>query len=322
MSVVRSEGELRLVGAGVELSFPTTHGPRVARFARTGAANVFGDVPPSAQAQKTPFGEDWHIYGGHRLWYAPEEDPRSYYPDNAPVAVSVSADELGVTLTQTLEPHTHLAKSIEVQLDPSTGLVAVTHRIRNGGAFPIELAPWALTVMAKGGRAIFPQVPYVPHPTVLAPARPLVLWPFTRMDDPRWTWGHRFIVLRQDETLAEAQKVGFFDPPSAGGAGGWMAYAWRGELFVKLHAPQGEPSGHADFGCNVETFTNDVILELETLGPLARLAAGATVQHREWWMLFGGVNVGDSQDAIAAAVEPLVARARAARDASTSSASH
>ena len=25
-------------------------------------------------------GSEWHIYGGHRLWHAPEVMPRTYYP--------------------------------------------------------------------------------------------------------------------------------------------------------------------------------------------------------------------------------------------------
>jgi hypothetical protein len=127
------------------------------------------------------------------------------------------------------------------------------------------------------------------------------------MADPRWTWGDRFVLLRHDPARASAQKIGFYDDV------GWMAYARGSDLFVKLHAPK--PGAHADFGCNVETFTNEAILELETLGPVARVAPGASVEHREWWMLFGEVDLGDTEDSMERALLPCVERARTSRAA-------
>ena len=38
-------------------------------------------------------------------------------------------------------------------------------------AWSVRLAPWALSVMAPGGRAIFPQEPYRAHTDCLDPAR-------------------------------------------------------------------------------------------------------------------------------------------------------
>ena len=46
---------------------------------------------------------------------------------------------------------------------------------------------------------------------------------------------------------------------------------------------------HADFGSQVELFTNKSMLEVETLGPLTRLAPGAHVEHLERWALFKDV---------------------------------
>jgi hypothetical protein len=164
----------------------------------------------------------------------------------------------------------------------------------NGGSFAVRLAPWALTVMARGGRAILPQPPYAPHPQALAPARPLVTWPFTRMRDPRWTWGNRLIQLRHDPAASDAQKIGAYD------AQGWMAHALSDRLFIKRHRPM--PGAHADFGCNVQTFTNALILELETLGPLVDVPPGGAVEHDEEWWLFAGVTLSDDEDAIEHAI--------------------
>lgn len=287
------------VEVGVAMSF----GPRVLRFARPGGVNLLGEVSPQLQGKDTPFGGKWHLYGGHRLWYAPESDPGSYFPDNA--RVEIAETERSVTMTQAMETHSGLVKSITVTLDPEAPLVRVSHRLEHRGANPMDLAPWALTIMAAGGLAIFPHPPFAPHPEKLAPSRPMVMWPFTRMLDPRWRFGDRFVTLRHDTTRKDAQKIGLYD------ADGWMAYAHGDQLFVKMFDPQ--PGPHADFGCNVETFTNDLILELETLGPLVRLAPGGVVTHEEQWALFslGAGSTFDDDDRIDRFVMPLVAQARA-----------
>ncbi len=294
------EDNVRLENGEVELVFATRFGPRVLRYARPGQPNVFGEISPAEQGNDTPFGDRWHIYGGHRLWYAPEGDPRSYFPDNQPVRCDVDGGR--VRLTQPIEPHTRLEKSIELTLADRGSHAHVVHRLHNHGSFDVELAPWALSVMARGGRAWLPQEPFAPHPAALAPARPLVLWSFTRMNDPRWTWGDRLLSLRQDPARADAQKVGFFDNQ------GWMAYALGEQLFVKRH--QALPGVHADMGCNVEVFTNDAILELETLGPLVRIVPGSAVTHVEDWFLFDGVQLGEAEPDVLRALEPLLERTR------------
>lgn len=301
VSYLGREDNVRLANAEVELVMPSAYGPRVMRYARLGGRNVFGEISPAQQGNQTPFGELWHIYGGHRLWYAPEGDPRSYYPDNQPVRVE--AEGARVRLIQTVESHSRLEKVIEVRLADRGSEVTVEHRLTNHGSFEVELAPWSLSVMAQGGLGIFPQSPYAPHPQVLAPARPLVLWPFTRMNDPRWTWGDRLFFLRQDPARPEPQKVGFYNDR------GFMAYALPEVTFLKKHQPL--PGAHADFGCNAETFTNDAILELETLGPLTRLAPGATAVHYEQWFLFDALDLAAGEPAISSHLEQLLAHTNA-----------
>jgi len=51
-------------------------------------------------------------------------------------------------------------------------------------------------------------------------------------------------------------------------------------------------------------------LELETLGPLQRLAPGDVVEHVEHWFLFHGVEVGEDKKSVERAVLPLIAEAR------------
>jgi hypothetical protein len=301
------QNNLRLANDRVEVLLSTDYGPRIIRYAPIGGDNVFAEISPEEQTTETPFGDGWHIYGGHRLWYAPEHPTRTYWPDNAPVAVTPRGD--AVTLTQPVEGHTQLEKEMEVSLAPGSSQVTVVHRIRNRGFFDVELAVWALSVMAAGGRGIFPNAPFVPHPIGLVPARPLVLWPYTRLHDPRWTFGDRYFQLRQDTARKDPQKVGFFN------AEGWVAYARQDVLFVKRYAPElGPHARHADFGCNTETFTNEVFLEVETLGPTVRIAPGEAAEHVERWFLFPGVQLGDDEDAMARALDPILRETAAAGD--------
>ncbi|HEV3164161.1 MAG TPA: hypothetical protein VGZ22_09025, partial [Isosphaeraceae bacterium] len=69
---------------------------------------------------------------------------------------------------------------------------------------------------------------------------------------------------------------------------GWIGYFDAGTLFVKrFEYQEGKP--YPDGGCNFETFTNEDMLEMESLGPVVRLAPGEAVEHTERWELIGGL---------------------------------
>jgi hypothetical protein len=162
----------------------------------------------------------------------------------------------------------------------------------------VELAPWALTIMAAAGVAVAP-LPRAAPPTGLLPDRALILWPYTRLDDPRLRWGNRFATLRQDARLAARVKFGFT------AAEGWLAYLRDGHVFIKTFEPQpGAP--YPDLGAMIEVFADGTILELETLGPLTVLAPGAQVTHVERWAAFEVADCDPSDDAsIEAKIAPL-----------------
>lgn len=285
---------IRLTAGKVELVITTEVGPRVIRCGLQGGPNLFKEY---AEQRGQTGGAGWRIYGGHRLWHAPEVSPRTYAPDNGPVAWSWKGGTL--TLDQPVEPSTGIEK--QIRITPSTnGLIELKHRLINRNPWEIELAPWCLTVMAPGGRAIFPQEKFIPHTEHLLPARPLVLWHYTDMADPRWTWGAQYIQLRQDPNRPAPQKVGLFIRD------GWAAYTLRGHVFIKRF-PARIDAPHADFGCNAETFTNGEMLEVESLGALARLAAGGKVEQVERWGVFAA-RVGATERAIETAIPALVRR--------------
>ena len=285
---------IRLSNGEIEVIATTDVGPRIIRLGYVGGQNLFKNFAATLGRTGDP---EWHSYGGHRLWAAPEVFPRTYSPDNTPVA----HDWDGTTLTlRNSEVGNGLEKETRVTLSPTAPRVDVVHRIVNRNPWAVELAVWALSVMAPGGRAIYPQEDYRPHPDYLVPARPLVLWHFTDMTDPRWTWGRKYIQLHQDPSATTKQKIGLLNSK------GWAAYTLGGEAFIKRY-PYEAGANYADMGCNTETYTDPEILEVETLGPLTRLEPGEHVDHTESWLV-AKVECGPTDADIDAHILPLVAK--------------
>jgi hypothetical protein len=194
----------RLSNGIVEVVATAQVGPRLIRFGFVDGANEFAEFADQLGKRG---GDEWRIYGGHRLWHAPEHPERTYYPDNEPIKVRV-VDEWTLELTQPTEKTTGIQKRLRVSLSPDAAQVTVTHILINRNLWVIELAAWALSVMAPGGVAILPQPPFIPHGEKLLPARPLVQWHYTDMTDPRWKFGRKFILLRQDPNAPRAAEVG------------------------------------------------------------------------------------------------------------------
>ncbi len=295
----------RMSNGQVELIATSDVGPRIIRFGFLGAENEFSES--ESQLGKVG-GDEWRIYGGHRLWVAPEASPRSYFPDNTPVEAKVQNATLKLTARPELDPsfkvNTGVQKQMQITMHDD-GHVTVVHRVTNLGLWPIKLAPWALSVMAPKGRAIIPAPDPRPHPQALLPVRPMAVWGYTNMADPRWIWGKKYIVLKQDPSRREPQKLG------VGNEKGWVAYARAGHLLVKFY-DYIDGATYPDFGSNTETWTNQSILEVETLGPLTTLNPNATVEHVENWFLFKDVEVTDEESSIDASVLPRVNQARQA----------
>jgi hypothetical protein len=187
-----------------------------------------------------------------------KSNPRTYFPDNSPVAYELTKDHLN--LIQDTEPTTNFQKEIKIRGPDPENHVMLTHKLTNKNMWPIKVAPWALSVMSEGGFAVFPQEPYVSHDDCLLPARPIVLWAFTDMSDKRWHWGSRYIILSQDKVQNTSENR-FCQQL------GWAAYVLEDMFFIKRYGFE-ENKEYADFGCNTETYTDSDMLEVETLGPL------------------------------------------------------
>jgi hypothetical protein len=285
----------RISNGEVELIVTGDVGPRIIRYGFVGGQNLFKEFPD----QLGKSGEAaFQLRGGDRVWKAPEDPIASWQPDNVPVTVEITPT--GVIAREPLEPQTQLQKEIEVSLAPSGSTVTVSHRIANHSLFPLEFAPWALTMMAQGGRVISGFPPRGHHPQNLEATNPLVMWAYTFLADPRWGFTRKYLTLRQDPANADAQKLGMFNTNT------WAAYVLNGEVFVKRTTADPAKT-YPDFGCSFETFTNNEFLEVETLGPLTKVAPGKSVELVEHWGLFRNVNLSAwTDDELDRAILPLV----------------
>ena len=274
-------------------------GPRILSYKRPSGENVFKNYDD--QLGSSGEGE-WKIRGGHRLWIAPEDEVITYHLDNGPVDYRIEefTDEIVIDSLQTQSRR--IMKTLGVTLADNDSHVTVRHTARNAGDEPIQIASWALSVMKPGGVEIIPQPPLGVHPRDLLPNRGIVLWPYTDLTDPRWLLGREFFTLRQSEGFPPT-KLGMAHREK------WIAYVIEDSLFIKTF-DHVTGAVYPDGGCNFETFTNDEMLEIESLSPLAALAPGESVSHTENWYLFpitGEVQI-ESEDALAAWLKPYIQR--------------
>lgn len=259
----------RFVSGNVELLVTLDVGPRIIRFGFIGGANEMF-VKEAELGLKG--GDVYRGYGGHRLWRAPEDPSMTYTPDNEAVertdggsygSFKSARDSFGIQKTLTVSVAGYGFN--------------IGHELHFEGEGVAVVAPWALTVMAPSGEAFILQEPHVPHGQELLPARPLVLWTYTEMADPRYTWGNRVVRLRQSANHG----------PTKFGAlvkNGCAAYLNGDRLFVKSF-PFDEGAVYPDYNVNFECFTRHDMLEVESLGELKSLNSGETALHQERWKL-------------------------------------
>lgn len=262
------ENSYRLSNGEIELVATTDIGPRIIHLSFVGEKNLFCVVQEQAGTKGS---NEWKIYGGTRLWHSPEAMPRSYFPDNQPIEFEILED--GIRLMQPTETWTYLQKTIEVRLSNTENKIFVTYKIKNNGMFDVKFAVWALSVMAPGGIEVLP-LPKLE--TGLLPSYNLVMWPYSKFNDHRVTFGEDYIIIRQDPNHKPPFKIGY---PNIDG---WAAYLNNNTLFVKYHSHH-DNMEYPDFGCSYETYTTDFMLEMETLSPLILVAPGNEIIHTETW---------------------------------------
>ena len=218
------------------------------------------------------------LRGGHRLWAAPEDPRVTYRPDDDPVEVEELAD--GVRLTTPADRGGRHAAPAE-RGRHGAGRFAIEHRVVNRADRPQRLAPWAITMMAAGGRAWLPLLDApVRRGRLPGPAqhRPVAVH---AARGP--AAGARLTALLEVRT-DRPDLLALDAPVKVGTSGrrGWVAH-WRDGLLLVKRAHHDETAVYADMGASAQVYANPTNTELETLGPLVDLAPGEGTDHREDW---------------------------------------
>ena len=295
-----------LIGNGdVEVIVTLDVGPRVICYRLPGGFNVMKNY----DEQMGGTGEaEWQIRGGLRFWLAPEDLTRTYFPDNRPV----EHEQIGPSTVRFRPPpetEYGVQKEMTIGLDEKGSRVRIALKVTNIGKEATELAPWGPTVMAPGGVEIIPQPPHRNHPgspkkanspADFAPSQQLILWPYFDFTDSRWTLGSKYLMLRQDANKGPT-KLGLAHRM------GWVGYLNRGNLFVK-RIGYVEGANYPDMGTNYQTFSNEDMLEMETVGILGRLAPGQSAELSETWELFGNVPDVKTESDVDRHILPLVGK--------------
>ena len=137
-------------------------------------------------------------------------------------------------------------------------------------------------------------------PADFAPNQELVLWPYFDFADTRWTFGSRYLFLRQDVNKGPT-KIGLAHRM------GWVAYLNSGVLFVKRFDYR-EGATYPDLGTRYQTFSNEDMLEMETVGMLTTLVPGQSAELEETWELFTDVPAVNTEADVDRFVLPLLGR--------------
>jgi len=297
------KNNLLLTNGEVELIVTLDVGPRVISYRLPGGFNVMKNYDEMMGGT----GEDeWQIRGGHRFWLAPEDLTRTYFPDNRPVDWTQTGPH-AATFTPPPETEYGVQKVMQISLAPFGTKVEVTLKVTNISDEPMELAPWGPTVMAPGGVEILPLPEKHSHPghpsranspADYAPNQELILWPYFDFADTRWEFGKKYIQLRQDVNQGPT-KIGLAHRM------GWVGYLNSHTLFVKRFDYR-DGAIYPDRGTRYQTFSNEDMLEMETVGELVTLPPGASAELFETWQLFGNVPDVRSESDIDRVIRPLL----------------
>jgi hypothetical protein len=274
----------------IRVEYLTTAGPRITGLfpvnpdgSSFSNENLLAETPDIQW--DTPYGP-YSLGGGHRLWIAPENPNTTAIPDNSGLVVKNLRESSGVCLIQPANALTPITRSICIIMHKDRPAITLQHELKNEGSKIVKLSPWAITQFPMGGTALIPLSTDGTDIHNLQPNRNLVLWPYTRLEDPRLQISDQGCLL-QGKSMPTACKIGVFNRL------GWMAYFHKGYLVVKRFHTQTEQtaqneicSSYPDFGCNTECYVKDRFIELESLGPLVPVKPKESITLIEEWLVF------------------------------------
>jgi len=246
-------------------------GPRIVHLSRGKGENLLKLF--ESQIGKTG-GNDWRLYGGHRVWHAPEDPVKSYIPDNDAVEAEILSED-ALYLKVSLIPE--VEKSITMRVAKNGDGFEIVNRIRNVGDEVVKTASWGITTFAPGGVGYMPISKASSRSEALCASFQINLWDYTNFSDPAFVWREDWIEFHQKQALSK-QKVGTF------ACNPWLAYRLGDSVVIKTYnfgKQDLSADEFPDLGSNVEVYFDRDMFELEGLSPWKDLNPGESVSHTE-----------------------------------------
>lgn len=281
---------VKLENDEIELLITTQLGPRIIYFGAKGGENLFYNDDSCENVDRSPllkelFGADaeYHFYGGHRMWLAPQYQVHTESPDNAPCEVTFIDN--GVTLTCPEAKVIGFISAMTVVMHEEKPEIKVTCSFTNTSDQPKKNAVWQITQFPTGGVGFYPFIPPfkmrkpfnemtledVSKPII--PATSLVMF-LGSFSDPRFIFDDDYITLSSIKERMRPIKIGM--PQKQG----FAMFAYNGYMlqFDFEHNPYGE---YTDYGCSFESYTNSQFTEVEVLGEYQEYKKGETISHTQ-----------------------------------------
>jgi hypothetical protein len=254
----------RIIVGDSELVITAEFGPRILSLSVDSTENIlFVDTEHALGSG------DWRLYGGHRLWIAPETID-TYAPDNDACEVEEGEGYLAVS---SIDTRLGLKKTMTVVDDD--GLIRIDHTVVNQSDTLVTGAVWALTCVNNIGTAFFPWG--TPGSWDL---KKVVYW-------RRWM-DHGSDIddgqFKPTDDLFLVTPAGREGKVGSACREGFIGVTASGFTFIKTF--QRLPvDTYPDDNCAAECYTGAHFTELETLSPLVTFYPKEPVTHSEHWLV-------------------------------------
>lgn len=256
-------------------------GPRIIRFGFIGGQNIMCDnrkafTPQTNKVYTDYYGEGkkWENFGGHRIWLTTESFPETYTPDDQKVEYTVT--EFGAIFEAADDLQNGVKKSLEIKMDCDDANMQITNRIKNITEKEKEFSVWCISVSRDGGTLV---IPMNTNNTGYLHNRQISVWPYTDLSDKRLRFGKKYVTINQDVNATNPLKLGF-DLNA-----GQVYYIVGGDVFCKKYENNHPNGNYPDNNVSFETYTDNVMIEIENLSEVKKVAPGETHFMNESWSL-------------------------------------
>ncbi len=260
---------LSISNSFIEVIITKKCGPFILSFKEFEKENILYNC--SELKLNTPENKTYTLYGGHRLWLAPETFEITYSSDEIPLEITKGLTQTLIAQSRKKQP---FIKSIKIELSKTE--VLIQHGILNNTINELACACWTITMLKAGGLAKIPMKNNYADKDRLQASKQINLWGYTDLSSGN-------IVFEKNEISVYANlsddhlKIG--TPDSTGK----LSYLLKDQLFVKGFDANYDSSFDRNSKC--EIYCCKDYLELEAISQKYILQSGESAIFSEKWQL-------------------------------------